>query len=366
MNNFVKSVLIIDDDVSIQSTLSTHLKCFNFNVDVTSDGESGLKIAEESHPDYIICDLMMSEMDGYEFCRKLRSNSETEGIPVMILSAKTDGDAKKMSYKNGAQAFVEKPFVGKKIATMIMLALEMELPDNDEPPDKDLNRKKSEFISAVSHELRTPMTSIKSAVCLIGDGTLGPLNEEQKDFFSLLERNVLRLTKLIDEILSFSRIESGRLTLSVADVNVNKVLSSIVNAFYLKVEENRNLLQLKVPSTDVFVRCDEEKFRMILYYLLDNAINHNPENTPVEVGVSCDGGYVRIYVKDQGQGIPSEDVDSVFDRFHQVNRQVGDGSKGIGLGLAISKGLVEAHESTLEVDSVVGEGSTFFFDLHMV
>ena len=361
----MRRVLVIDDDVAIQSALSSHLKVFHFKVDVASSGSQGLQLADESEPDYIICDLLMPEMDGFEFIHQLREKKKIRNVPVMILSARIDKDVRWQAYQNGAQAFIEKPFEGRRIVNMIIATLGIAMPEINEPESVDLDQKQSEFISAVSHELRTPMTSIKSAVGLIGDGTLGPLNDEQRDFFDLLERNVSRLTKLIDEILSFSRIESGRLNLVLGEVNVSQMVRSIVKEFSARAENIPGRLKA-VGDEELVIRCDPEKLYLILYYLLDNAFNHNMPDTEIEVGVQRNGGSVRLYVQDRGQGILPEDIGKIFNRFHQIDRQVGDGSKGIGLGLAICKGLVEAHGGTLNVDSIVGTGSTFFFDLDLL
>jgi signal transduction histidine kinase len=359
-------LLLIDADRSRQIALVNLFKPYQIPVTVAVSMEDAYEVLLEGDISYIICDEFNVGQDAFSFCRKIRKSSGLAAIPMMILSSEADQDTIARAYSSGAQAVHNTKHLSSELTTIVLTMLGFKMSDKNKLSSEELDQKQSEFISAVSHELRTPMTSIKSAVGLIGDGTLGPLNDEQREFFQLLERNVYRLTRLIDEILNFSKVDAGRMSLSMNDVNVFAVVDKIKKEFDERLVDSETQIMVNCTDEDIKVFGDAEKMHMVFYYLLDNAINHNVNGTVVEIGVGKLGEKVRLYVKDNGVGIRSDDQKVIFERFHQIDRQVGDGSKGIGFGLSICKGLVEAHGSHLNLNSESGEGSTFFFDMTIV
>jgi len=358
-------LLVLEDNAAVQDVLSNHLSMFGFEVTVAKNAVEALDYVANNHIDFIVSDLFLPGMNGFEFCKKMREDLSTCSIPIMIITGHNDPGNKAKAYQAGAQFFMEKPISSRYIADIVFAFHGLE-PNNHQPKTlEELDKKQSEFISVVSHELRTPMTSIKSAVGLISDGTLGPLNDEQKEFFKLLDRNVHRLTKLINEILNFSRIESGRVRLNITDTNVVSLIQNVIRDFESSGEEVPSKIECDTSHEDIKTRVDSGKIERVIYYLLDNATSHNPDGTQITVGAVRNGQNVRVFVKDNGQGITEQEQLKIFNRFHQSDRKVGDGSQGMGLGLAICKGLVEAHGSQLLIESSVGKGAEFFFDLEL-
>lgn len=252
----------------------------------------------------------------------------------------------------------------KKLAeTLTAQALELE---RSNEKLKELDQMKSEFISVVSHELRTPLTSLRAAAGLIQDGALGNLNEEQKEYMELVHRNLDRLEEMVNDVLSISRIESGRLQLDLVETDVRSLIKEVVQTLSLQAREKQSSLATDISEGARFVRCDAEKIIQVLLNLTSNALRHNPGGTGISVGARREGQGIRIWVRDNGIGIPVEEQSKIFERFYQIRRKAGSGSQGTGLGLAISKGLVEAHGSKLCLTSEPGKGTTFYFDLEAV
>ena len=231
---------------------------------------------------------------------------------------------------------------------------------------KELDRLKSEFVAVVSHEVRTPLTSIKGSLELLGDERFHTLPAPQKELLSISQANTERLISLINDILDFSKLESSRLSLSMEPIEVGHVLVEAV-------ENIRNLAAMKGievnvrvdPSTGV-VEADPMRIGQVATNLIGNAIKFSPEKGTIEVFASGDSGTVTISVKDFGKGIAQRDMSRLFQRFAQLDSSTTRKAGGTGLGLVISKGIVEQHGGKIWVESALGQGSTFSFSLPRV
>ncbi|MFC6687046.1 sensor histidine kinase [Jhaorihella thermophila] len=227
---------------------------------------------------------------------------------------------------------------------------------------------KSQFVSVVSHELRTPLTSIKGSLDLLNSGAMGPVPETMKPLIDLAGKNSQRLATLINDILDFQKIEAGEMTYNFDALEVRKL---VVDA----VETNRGYgdslnvsFKLDLPEEDdgAKVLGDETRLMQVLSNILSNAAKFSPEGGEVTVGYRILGSTVRIFVEDHGEGIPENSKHKVFDRFTQVDssdqRKVG----GTGLGMNISKQIVEQHNGEIDYVSELGVGTVFFVTLDLL
>lgn len=229
---------------------------------------------------------------------------------------------------------------------------------------KELDKMKSDFVSNVSHELRTPLTSIKGSVDNMIDGLTGPLNEKQVRYLTRIKSNTDRLSRLINDILDLSRIESGRMELRPANVPLAALAREV--AEHLRPLALEKLIQLEVPVSHpgVTVWADRDKVTQILMNLISNAVKFTPPHGKVTVVVQRnEDGWVAVSVRDTGPGIRPEDTGKIFDKFYQATQPTNRKVTGTGLGLAISKSLVEMHGGKIWVDSKEDAGSTFSFTL---
>ena len=228
---------------------------------------------------------------------------------------------------------------------------------------KELDRLKSEFVAVVSHEVRTPLTSIKGSLELLGDDRFHTLPGPQKELLSICQANTERLISLINDILDFSKLESSRLSLNVEPMDVGRVLIEAV-------ENIRNLAAMKGIEIDVridpateAIEADPMRVGQVATNLIGNAIKFSPEKGKIEVFASGDAGSVTVSVKDYGRGIAQRDLSRLFQRFAQLDSSTTRRAGGTGLGLVISKGIVEQHGGKIWVESALGKGSTFSFSL---
>jgi two-component sensor histidine kinase len=231
---------------------------------------------------------------------------------------------------------------------------------------RKLDEIKSEFVSVASHELRTPLAAIKNAVQLILTGKTGAINETQVKFLSMAERNINRLMNILNDLLSLSRIESGKMTMKFEDLDLRGLIEFIHSSFKTQTDGKSIRLQMELPPKVPTVYADREKLEQVLTNLMGNAIKFTPEGGEIVISAKPydgNGSHMAVSVKDTGAGIPADQLDKIFEKFHQVEGSLQRSVGGTGLGLAIAKGLVEAHQGKIFVESEVGKGSRFTFTL---
>jgi PAS domain S-box-containing protein len=228
---------------------------------------------------------------------------------------------------------------------------------------EELNKIKSEFISAVSHELRTPLAVIKQLITLIFEETVGPLSDKQREIMVRVKNNTERLKNIIDELLDISRIEGKRLKLDYSLVNLNDLIRESEDFFRELAVEKGVDLSYHLPQEEVNIFIDAERIIQVISNLINNAIKFTGENGKIKVEVRILDDRVRVGVVDTGIGIAKSDLPRLFGKFVQVSRLTGAEKKGLGLGLSISKELVERHGGEIWVESESGVGSKFYFTL---
>ena len=226
---------------------------------------------------------------------------------------------------------------------------------------QEVDRLKDDFVSNVSHELRTPLTSIKGSTDNMLDGITGALNTKQTRYLNRIKSNVDRLSRLINDLLDLSRVEAGRLQINPMKISIGEIGRDIVENLRQVAEEKGIALYLE-EGPQVMAQADPDRVYQILLNLVINAIKFTPSGGQVEVKVVPDGKFLRTVVRDTGEGIPPDQVDTIFEKFHQVGGTFA-GRRGAGLGLSISKRLVELHGGRIWVESEEGEGSEFLFTL---
>jgi signal transduction histidine kinase len=226
---------------------------------------------------------------------------------------------------------------------------------------RELDRLKSELIANVSHELRTPLLHVKGTVHLLADGAMGALSPEQARGLGVARRAVEQLERIVEDIVDFSRLGEQRLDLE--PVSVDEVCRSVAAALTPAAERKGVSLRLDLAADLPPVSAHRAALARVLWHLLDNAVKFSPPQTVVLVQAERRAARVRLAVRDQGPGIPPENLPRVFDLLYQVDGSSTRRAGGLGLGLALVKALVEAHQSEVRVESEVGRGSTFSFDL---
>jgi signal transduction histidine kinase len=229
---------------------------------------------------------------------------------------------------------------------------------------RELSEMKEEFLALTTHDLRSPLTVISGVISFFTSGRLGELSPEQKNMVAMIERNAQSLIELVNDLLDASKLESGTMRLDLASIDLRGLLDELREAMEPLAREKGIALEEHLPPGVPPVRADRTKLRRILVNLLSNALKFTSKGGTVEVKAAPEeDGRVRISISDTGVGIAPEDVERLFDKYEQARSRATRGEKGTGLGLYITKQLVELHGSQIKVDSKVGKGSTFSFTL---
>jgi signal transduction histidine kinase len=227
---------------------------------------------------------------------------------------------------------------------------------------KRIDRMKSEFISTVSHELRTPLTSVRGSLGLMSAGVVGKLPDAANHLVAIAQNNCDRLIRLINDILDTEKIESGEVPLRLQVVELAPVVRKALTDNEGFAQQHGVRLRVVAPDAPLLARVDSDRLLQVLTNLISNAVKFSPAGADVDVRLSGPPDRIRVEVSDRGPGIPDEEREHVFERFHR-GRGAGAAS-GFGLGLAIGRELAERMNGTLELaDPVDGRGARFVLRL---
>jgi signal transduction histidine kinase len=228
---------------------------------------------------------------------------------------------------------------------------------------REIAELREEFLALTTHDLRSPLTVISGVISFFTSGRLGELSPEQKNMVGMMERNTQNLIELVNDLLDAAKLESGTLQLELAPTNLRTLVHEICEPLEPLAREKGIALTQELPTDLPPARADRAKLRRIIVNLLSNALKFTPKGGRVTVRAELFNASLRISVADTGVGIAAEDLPLLFDKYEQARHRATRGEKGTGLGLYITRQLVELHGGTIHVESEVGRGSTFSFIL---
>ena len=226
---------------------------------------------------------------------------------------------------------------------------------------ENLEKMRNSFLASVSHDLRTPMTTIAGFIDGITSGAIPP--EKHDYYLNIISVEVHRLSRLVSELLDISRLESGDRKFEFIDFDVAEVARLILISFESKIDEKRLDVEFDVEEDSMFARADKDAIYQVLYNLCHNAIKFSDEGGKFRIGMKKKAGKIEVRVYNKGQIIPKEDIPMIFERFYKIDKSRGLDKSGVGLGLYISKTIIDAHGEAISVESEEGFGTEFIFTL---
>jgi sigma-B regulation protein RsbU (phosphoserine phosphatase) len=368
MSEQTTHVLLIEDNPGdadlmrlrlVEGKNPVQVKCVNRLSD-------GLAILSQHLPAVILLDLNLPDSRGSETFRKVLQVAPD--TPIVILSGQEDEALARKAMNQGVQDYLVKGDVtGKNLERAMHYAVERQaLLRSLELSRKQQLEFKNRFLSHVSHELRTPLTCTHQFVSLIADGLAGPISPEQHDHLGTILRSVNQLHAMIRDLLEATRAEAGKIRVEPRCVSVADLVGQVVAMMQPLAQQQQVRLEGKIDSALPFVHADPDRILEVLVNLVDNAIKFTPSGGSVVVNASQvegDKEFAYISVADTGRGIGAESLPLIFERLYQENNSVDHGHTGLGLGLYITKELVNLHKGKIWVASQAGEGSTFSFTL---
>lgn len=235
---------------------------------------------------------------------------------------------------------------------------------------RELNDLKSKFVASVSHELRTPLSTIQETIGLLLDQSLGTLSKDQEKVLSIAQKENRRLTRLIQDLLDLSQLEAGQMRLNPQTFVLSELVRHVMATFEFWGKNKQISLEAKLPPEPIQIEADQDRINQVLTNLMGNACKFTPSGGRIciemkkierrDMGVP---DWIEISVEDTGHGVPEKERQRIFDKFVQLDHAQAESAKGTGLGLTITKEIVELHGGTIRVDGEEGKGSRFIVQL---
>lgn len=357
-------ILIVDDVVSNVLLLKILLTNEKFQVCTANNGNKCIEQAKAEHPDLILLDVMMPDLNGFDTAVILKKDPETVDIPIIFLTALNNPQDLVKGFQVGANDFLTKPFNKEELVMRVMHQIQLVaakriiVRQNEELKRTISNRDK--MYSVIAHDLRSPMASIRMvlnlAVNVVSPETVG------EEIFGLLDkanRESEETHDLLDNLLKWTKSQTGRLNVVYQDVDLNDVVPGVVDIFRMIAEMKKINLQYLPSEEGLVVHADNDMIKTIIRNLISNAIKFTPEGKGIEVFCQRDGDFARVSVRDHGVGIEADRLGSIF---HKGETTYGTGGEeGSGLGLQLCQDFARKNGGDAQVESVLGEGSTFSF-----
>jgi len=315
-----KKILIVDDNQSsieiFQEILSD-----DYDLQMATTGEEALKIATDFRPDLILLDILLPGIDGYEVCRRLRGSSNLMYTKIIMISAKKMTSERLEGYEAGADDYITKPFYQDELLAKVNVYLRLKHVEQ-------IDQMRRDFTATVTHEMRNPMSVVKCFIANALEGIYGRIEPELREQFEIASRNTERLGRIITNFFDISRIEAGKGRLLLTRFDIHDMVREVVNKFQSMAASRQIKLEAETSTGKQIIYADRDKLVVTLTHLVENAIKFIHEGGNINIRINSHDSKIGIDVEDNGPGIPHEHIDRIFDRFVQIEKQVGPGEHG--------------------------------------
>lgn len=298
----------------------------------------------------------------FKINQNLNPISETIYCPIQNQVEYTQTDLKITNLQTHLEKSVN--IVARTNPQIQQLGLGCILTLHDASREKQLEQMKLDFVSMAAHELRTPITSIKGYLDVYMKENAGKITPEHMTLLNQIKSSTLHLYSLVDNLLNVTKIERGAFTVNLETVNLEEVVQQAVNELLFKAQSKYQILSFEKPLQVLpHIQADKLRIGEVVTNLVTNAINYSPPSSKIRVWIEQQGNELITHVQDSGPGIPKEEIPKLFQKFYRIHRQLEQKSNGTGLGLFISKAIVEMHKGRIWVESEENKGSTFSFSI---
>lgn len=360
----VHKILLVDDKPENLYSLKNMLLADNLLIYTVQSGQEALKLAFEEEFSLILLDVQMPDMDGFEVAQILKSSRRTRKTPVLFVTALN----KERHYMirgldEGAIDYLFKPLdpdiTRAKVKTLLTFYSQQKELEELNRQLQELNEEKNYMLGVASHDLRNPIGNIVTLADFIKDEAHLTLNPQHKEYLEIIQRSGQELIQLINDLLDVSQLDAGKRNTEVKDILLSDLFTIVIAENKAHAERKDIQLHYSIKDDTLKINADYLQMKQILNNLVSNAIKFSHPNTNVELTAMLEAGKVKINVCDQGQGIPEDELELLFKPFITSSVRSTDGEKSTGLGLVITKKLIEQHNGHLTVHSEPGKGSTF-------
>src|SRR5262245_5245572 len=364
-------LLIVDDEPANLAALEVVLSPLGHRLEMASSGREALRALLHDEFAAVLLDVRMPDMDGFETAELIRSRPSTQSTPIIFITALPHAEQDlQRAYGIGAADVIFKPFVPQFLRTKLGVFVELYQQQRSIREllrqAQESSRAKSDFLNMAAHELRTPLAVVVGYLSMLSDGTFGELNPDCDRVLQILRQKGDELNRLVDDLLTASRIEAGTVPSRLTEYDLREVAGQAVRKATPQAELLGADVHLELPEGPVFVQADPTHLARIVDNLVNNALAYSRGRPWVKVTVGT-GQDAVLMVEGRGVGIPAEMRERVFDQFVRIESAEEPLQPGTGLGLYISRELARRQGGELAVvDSEVGRGSTLALTLQRV
>ena len=352
---------MVDDDIVdcrlVEQFLRKSSQATEFTIETVQSLSDCLECLKSRSFDLVLLDLGLPDSSGIETVQKVYGANPN--IPIVVSTGLADEQMGLEAIREGAEDYLVK---GESLKYMLVRTIRYAIERKQARKFKEEAEAKSQFVSVVSHELRTPLTAMKESVAIILDGEAGKIEDKQRKFLDIVKRNIDRLTRLINDVLDFQKIKSGRMKFDMLENDINEVVREVELTMLASAKGKGLNLVTDCDRTLPKVRFDRNKIIQVLINLIDNAIKFSQRGC-ITITTAKSDNTVRVSIQDTGSGIEKEDIPKLFHEFEQLSNVNNRKTGGTGLGLAISLEIVEKHSGKIWAESEPGKGTTFNFVL---
>ncbi len=369
-------ILVADHEESVREMVSRIAIQMGHEILTVKDGKEVLELLRKGSITLLITDLEDPGLNALEGMKSVRA--EFPDLPILCMAGQDSSLPDIDGVASGVTDYITKPFTLDEMRAKLTWVIyeknlirdltkkSFELERTNEEL-KRIEQLKSDFILGISHEVRTPLTVIKEVFSLILEERIGSLTEDQKEYLGIANKNILRLGSMIDALQNFSRIESGKeLKLKFEPVRLNPVIDEAWMTLSQQLEEKKIAFENHLDPDIPMVFGDRNRLIEVFVNLIDNALKLTPSGGKISIdskGLTEGRDFLKVIVADTGRSLPPEDLPNVFDRFFQGQR-IQDGIGLVtGLGLAVTKEIIEGHRGIIQAESRSGNGNAFIFTL---
>ncbi len=359
----VPRLLVVDDEPEFRTLLAQALENEGFSVTQASDGAEAVAAVREYTFDLALLDIRMPKLDGIEVLKIIKSESPT--TDCIMITGHQDVQLAVEAIKLGAREFLPKPLKIEDIMVRVISVLRIHM------ADKHIKDIQANFTSKLLHDLLAPLRTLKSAIDYLENSSSDSTSNQHIKIFQSINDTIKNMDSLLNDMIDLSLFESGRVDIEKIPTNFDELVPIVCSRFYPQLTSKNIKLAINVDQNVPTIPIDPGKIEQVINNVLDNAIKYTSVGGKISLNVSTVNltidqttrEYVEVVVVDTGAGIPRAEIPFVFDKYKEFLTGKSSEKKTTGMGLAICKSIIEAHQGKMTAESEVGKGSTFKFYL---
>ena len=355
-------ILIVDDVVSNVLLLKILLSNEKFQVCTANNGLQCIEMTKKEHPDLILLDVMMPDLNGFDTAVILKKGEDTKDIPIIFLTALNTPQDLVHGFQVGASDFLTKPFnkeeLVMRVTQQISLVAAKRIIEKQNAELRATLNNRDKMYSVIAHDLRSPMASIRMVLNLVVASTSKEtVGEELYNLLDQANRESEEVHDLLDNLLKWTKSQTGRLNVVKQELDLHDIIPGVVEIFEAIAQTKNIKLDLQPSQEELKVEADNDMLKTVVRNFLSNAIKFSPADSSIEIIMGREGDFAKVSVRDHGVGIARDRIGSIF---HKGETTYGTGGEeGSGLGLQLCQDFARKNGGDCVVESAEGQGSTF-------